>query len=395
MQYLVKTVHLDGSVLALSVDAANESDAGAYAVRQGHAVISVTGMRLRWDALAKRQSFSILLFSQDLLAMLTAGLSLIEALHALKDRESRYRGDGVVESILKSLSEGQPFSAAVAHFPRFFPQLYIASIQASERTGDLVESLRRFIVYQEQMERVRKTLLSAAMYPALVISVGGLVIAFLIFYVVPRFSTVYESYSGDLGFFSSALIATGKAVANHGTLIAVLGVALVAAIAAAAASAQVRARIGALVCLIPFVAEKVRLYELSRLYRTLGMLLRGGIPMLRAAGMVSSLMTQAGRGRLTRAALLISEGRSISSAFEEVQLTTAAAARMLIVGERTGEMGPMMERVAVFHEEDLARWLEHFSKLFEPILMLAIGLVVGLIVVVMYMPIFELATAIQ
>lgn len=395
MQYLVKVVQGDGAVLALSVDAGSEAEASAYAAGQGHAVISVTGRRLRWPALSSGHSFSILLFSQELLALLTAGVSLIEALQALKERASRYRASGVVESIVRSLSEGQAFSAAIARFPRYFPQLYVASIQASERTGDLTEALRRFIAYQEQMERARKTLVSAAMYPALVIGVGALVISFLLFYVVPRFSTVYESYSGDLGFFSSALIATGKAVSNHGMLLTLIGAALLATIMGAAASARVRAKIAALACLVPFVAEKAHLYELSRLYRTLGMLLKGGIPIMRAARMVSPVMTQGGRAKLARAALLISEGRAISSAFDEAQLTTAVASRMLIVGERTGDMGRMMERVAEFHEEDLARWLERFSKLFEPILMLAIGLVVGAIVVLMYMPIFELATVVQ
>jgi general secretion pathway protein F len=330
-----------------------------------------------------------------LLALLSAGLSLVEALHGLKERESRYHGGGVVERVLHTLSEGKPLSAAVAQFPQHFPQLYVASLEASERTGDLPEALRRYIVYQAQIERVRKTLISATLYPAVVMAVGGLVIAFLLFYVVPRFSTVYESYSGDLGFFSAALIATGSAVARHGTLVSGAGILLLALVTAAAASPVVRAKLAALLCANRVVAEKVRLYELSRLYRTLGMLLKGGIPMMSATGMVSSLMTQSGRARLARASLMISEGRSISSAFEEAGLTTAVASRMLVVGERTGDMGQMMERVAEFHEEDLARWLERFSKLFEPVLMLAIGLAVGLIVVLMYMPIFELATVVQ
>lgn len=395
MQYLVKAVQSDGSVLTLAVEAASASEAGAHASRQGHAIVSVRGLRMRLPARAQGHSFSILLFSQELLALLTAGLSLIEALHGLEDRESRYHADGVVAGILRALSEGQSFSAAIAQFPRHFPQLYIASIQASERTGDLTEALRRYIAYQEQMERVRKALVSAAMYPALVIGVGALVISFLLFYVVPRFSTVYESYSGDLGLFSAALIATGKAVANHGTIISALGAGLVAVVLAGASSAAVRAKLAALVCLLPFVAEKVRLHELSRLYRTLGMLLEGGIPIMRAVRMVTSLMTPDGQARLTRAGVLISEGRAISSAFEEMQLTTAVAARMLAVGERTGDMGRMMERAAAFHEEDLSRWLERFTRLFEPVLMLAVGLAVGAIVVLMYMPIFELATAVQ
>jgi general secretion pathway protein F len=395
MHYLVKAVHNDGSVLALSIDAASESEAGAFALRQGHAVISVSAGGLQWRGAGGRQAFSILLFSQDLLALLTAGLSLIEALQALKEREIKYRGGGVVGSVVKSLSEGLSFSAAISHYPRVFPQLYVASIQASERTGDLSEALRRFITYQEQMERVRKVLISAATYPALVLSAGVLVIGFLMLYVVPRFSTVYESYSGDMGFFTGMLISAGKAVSNHGMLVSAFTTVVLLGLGAAAASARVRAKVAATIRLIPFVADKARLYELSRLYRTLGMLLRGGLPILRAAGMVAPLMSEESRTRVSRAAVLISEGRTMSSAFEEVGLTTAVAAHMLVVGERTGEMGPMMERIAVFHEDDLSRWLEHFTKLFEPILMLAIGLVVGFIVVLMYMPIFELATAIQ
>ena len=395
MQYLVKAVQADGSVLALAVDAASDGEAAAYATRQGHAVVSVTGVRLQWRGARKGQAFSILLFSQDLVALLSAGLSLIEALHALKERETRYRGSGVVASIVKSLGEGQSFSAAIGQFPRCFPQLYVASVQASERTGDLKEALKRFVEYQQQMDRVRKTIVGAATYPALVLGVGLLVVAFLMFYVVPRFSVVYESYSGDLGFFSGMLIGAGRAIANHTALATAAGVVLAVVLAAAAASARVRSRIFAGVCSVPFIAEKVRLYEVSRLYRTLGMLLRGGLPILRAASMVSSLLSETGRAKLARASLLLSEGRPISSAFEQVGLTSAVAAHMLVVGERTGEMGPMMERIAVFHEEDLSRWLEQFTKLVEPVLMLAIGLVVGGIVTLMYMPIFELATSIQ
>lgn len=395
MQYLVKAVHADGSVLSLSVDASSDGEAAAYATRQGHAVISVAGMRLQWRGARKGQAFSILLFSQDLVALLNAGLSLIEALQALKEREARYRGSGVVASIVKSLGEGQSFSAAIGQFPRCFPQLYVASVQASERTGDLKEALKRFIDYQQQMDRVRKTIVGAATYPALVLSVGALVVAFLMLYVVPRFSMVYESYSGDLGFFSGMLIGMGKAIANHGALVTAAGVVLAALMTAAVASARVRSRIVGAVLSIRFIAEKVRLYELSRLYRTLGMLLRGGLPILKASAMVSSLLSETGREKLSRASALMSEGRPISSAFEDVGLTSAVAAHMLVVGERTGEMGPMMERIAVFHEEDLSRWLEQFTKLVEPILMLGIGLVVGGIVVLMYMPIFELATSIQ
>ncbi|MBI1905703.1 MAG: type II secretion system F family protein [Rhodocyclales bacterium] len=388
-------MHTDDSIVSLAVDAAGEAEAADYARAQGYSVIRVS-RRSPWQIpLADRAGrFSVLLFSQELLALLAAGLSLIEALEALKNRKHRH-SEAVIEGIVAALSEGQTFSAAISRHPRHFSPLYVASMQAAERTGDLAEALRRYVEYQQQMDKVRKRLVSASMYPALLTAVGALVVLFLLLYVVPRFSRVYEGFSGELPFFSRMLVAVGGFISSYGWLLALLVAALLVAGALAVTTPALRAKIGAGLRSLPAVAEQVRLYQLTRLYRSLGMLLNGGIPVTRAHGMVAPLLGGPARASLDRATQWITEGRSISFAMEEAGLTTPVAARMLLVGERTGDMGSMMVRVAEFHEEDLSRWLEDFSKLFEPLLMLAIGLAVGGIVVLMYMPIFELATAIQ
>jgi general secretion pathway protein F len=158
---------------------------------------------------------------------------------------------------------------------------------------------------------------------------------------------------------------------------------------------DVRRRVANWVRSLPGIAENLHLYELTRLYRSLGMLLKAGVPVTRASRMTTALLGEVARGNLETAISLVSEGRGIASAMEEAGLTTPIAAGMLAVGERTGDMGGIMERIAQFHEEELLRWLEDFSKLFEPLLMLALGLAVGGVVVLMYMPIFELATIIQ
>jgi general secretion pathway protein F len=142
---------------------------------------------------------------------------------------------------------------------------------------------------------------------------------------------------------------------------------------------------------IPAVGERVRVYQLTRFYRTVGMLLAGGTPITQALTQVSGLLDQGLRQRLDLAARSIREGLPISVSLDAQALTTPVALRMLRVGERTGQMGEMMERIAVFHEEELARWVERFTKVFEPLLMAVIGVVIGGIVVLMYFPIFELA----
>ncbi|OYU41925.1 MAG: hypothetical protein CFE44_26975 [Burkholderiales bacterium PBB4] len=146
---------------------------------------------------------------------------------------------------------------------------------------------------------------------------------------------------------------------------------------------------------IPAVGERMRVFQLARLYRTLGMLLRGGIAIVPALDMVTGLLSAALQPRLLSATRFIHEGTTISHAFETTGLTTAVALRMLRVGERAGNMGEMMERIAAFHDEEMARWAEWITKLLGPMLMLVMGLVIGAVVVLMYLPIFQLADSIR
>ena len=141
----------------------------------------------------------------------------------------------------------------------------------------------------------------------------------------------------------------------------------------------------------PAIGERVRVYQLTRFYRTMGMLLSGGTPVAQAIGMVSGLLDEELRQRLDGALVRVNEGKPLSASLEAQSLTTPVALRMLRVGERTGQMGDMMERIAAFHEEELGRWVERFTRTFEPLLMAVIGIVIGGIVLLMYFPIFELA----
>ena len=146
---------------------------------------------------------------------------------------------------------------------------------------------------------------------------------------------------------------------------------------------------------IPALGERMRVFQLARMYRTLGMLLHGGIAIVPALDMVVGLLSVSLQQRLVDAARSIREGNPTSLAFESGGLTTAVALRMLRVGERAGNMGEMMERIAAFHDEEMARWAELATRLVGPVLMLLMGLLIGGIVVMMYLPIFQLAESIR
>jgi len=157
----------------------------------------------------------------------------------------------------------------------------------------------------------------------------------------------------------------------------------------------VRASLGRMVWRLPSVGEHLRVFHLTRFYRTVGMLLGGGIPIVSALEMAAGLLHPELRGRLALAAADIREGKAISQSMDHAGLTTPVALRMLRVGEKSGRMGEMMEAVATFHDEETTRFVEWFTRLFEPILMAVIGVIIGMIVVLLYLPIFELAGSLE
>jgi general secretion pathway protein F len=396
MRLELKAVNDQGRVETLDFRGFDRATAVEQAESRGYTVIAVrarAGLTMPWRA--AQQRFPVALFSQELLVLLNAGLPLVEALAALAERERRADFRGMIERITAVVRQGNAFSAALAQFPRAFSPLYVAVVQASEKTSDLAPALGRYVTYHNQLDAIRKRLVNAAIYPSLLVGVGGLVTFFLLLYVVPRFSQIYEDRGTDLPFFSKILFAWGQLVAGNGTVVCAVAAGIVAAAVWALRRPAVRARLEALLWRLPGVGERLKVYQLARFYRTTGTLLGGGVPLLGALRMGRDLLHPVLRDRLDAAGRAINEGRPVSESMEANGLTTPVALRLLAVGESSGNMGEMMDRIAAFHDEEIGRWVDWFTRLFEPILMAAIGLIIGAIVVLMYMPIFELAGSVQ
>jgi general secretion pathway protein F len=395
MQFLVKTLSATNAVALVRIEAADGPDAQRQLAARGYHVLSAKPVsplgKLRSGGATK---FPLLLFNQELLSLLDSGISIVEAIETLAEKENRPAVRMGLQDFVIQLREGKTFSAALeAANPPFAP-LYVATVRASERTSGLSEALGRYIAYASQLEAVRAKLVSAAIYPVMLVGVSILVLLFLMGFVVPRFAHIYEDMGGDLPYLSQVLLWVGLAVERYWPL--VLG-ALVAVVVALVNGAGNSAGRWVLVQLwrIPAVGERMRVFQLARLFRTLGMLQRGGISIMPALEMVAGMLSSNLQPRLDAARNTVSEGQPLSSAFEAQGLTTPVALRMLRVGERAGNMGEMMERIAAFHDEEIARWADWATRLIGPVLMLVMGLFIGAIVVLMYLPIFQLADSIQ
>ena len=396
MKFEVSALAPGGAVSVVQVDAATEAEARAEVESSGLSVfrarpLAREGARSRGRAPA----FHVLPFAHELLTLLRAGLSLVSALEAIAEKERHLATRAVVEALLLRLRRGGRLSEAMAESAAGFPQILVAGVRASERTGNLDEALQRYADYARRMDEVRKKLVAAMIYPSLLLAVGLLVSAFLIGYVVPKFASVYRETGGEMPWASAMLLELGRALGAHPAEAAGAALALVAAAAALLSQPSARVAIARRVRSLPGVGPQIRVYEISRLYRTLAMLLRGGTPIVPALGLAATMLSGALRASLAAASREIAQGAPISRALDGHGLTTPVGLRMLGVGEKGGGMADMLERIADYHDEETARWVDWASRLFEPVMMALLGVLIGGIVVLLYMPIFDLAGAVQ
>lgn len=386
----------DGKTKRIQVSASSDVEAVRRAAGTGCQVLAVESLsEVEPVPPSRSTSFPLLLFSQELLALLDAGLNLTEALTTLCAKERSESVAVVLRTMLKSLQHGRSLSDALAQSPDAFPDIYVAAVRASEQTGDLPQTLARYVAYQIQVEAIRKKLVSAAIYPVMLLMVGGFVTLFLLGYVVPRFSAVYESSGKDMPWMSLLLLQFGRLIHSHWLAVGAAVSGLFAMSVWAAAKPAGRAWLLARFVSLPWVAERAREFRLARFYRAVGMLLASGIPLPRALVMVADLLSPLQRQGLARARAAIEQGQKLSDALVVNHLATPVAESLIKVGERTGQMADMLERIARFQDEAFSRWVDWASKLLEPILMTIMGLVIGLVVVLMYMPIFDLAGSLQ
>ncbi len=391
-KFSVKALRGGSDVVQLTIEASDAAAARLDAIGQGLRIVSV---KSRYPGLprlgAGRAAFALELFIQELVSLLDAGLSLVEAIDLLVEKEQGRGALAALGGVRADLHRGQSFSDALERQGTIFPPLFVASVRAAERTGDIREAIARFLEYHHQLDRIRRKVVSASIYPLLLIGVGLLVSVFMLFYVVPKFSRIYEEIGSQLPFLTRVLVGWGQLLETHAAA-AFTGLAVLCGAAVFAFTRPAVHRwIGPQLWKMPAVGNRLRVYELGRFYRTLGMLLKSGIALPTALDMAGGLLSPLLRHGLELAAHDIRAGQAVSRAFERQGLTTPVSQRLLAVGEQTGRMPHMVERIALFYEDDLARWIDWFTRLFEPVLMVLVGALVGLIVVLLYLPIFELA----
>jgi general secretion pathway protein F len=399
----VQVIDAQGRLAVRQVDAATEGQARQQAALGGDTVLRCTlaGQAVHAQWVQRLASYfkasadiDTVVFSQDMATLLEAGVTVKEAIAALTQKETSPPKLQVLRGVSTAISHGLSFSGALAQ-ARAFPELLIATVAASEETGDLATGLARYAKHQQSLRTVRDRVVGACVYPLLLLVVGSLVVALLLGVVVPRFATLIDSTGKELPFLSKVLMGWGHLVDAQPWIPVLLLGAIVASMAAAFVQFKNPTLRKKWLARIPGVAKVVREFAHLQMYRTTAILTARGITIHRALVYSKEFLSPADQARLATALADMTQGLSVSNALGNSGLSDIVAISMLNVAERTGAMPEMLDRIADFYERSLQRNIDMVSRLIEPILMIIFGVVIGGIVILMYLPIFDLASSIS
>jgi len=331
----------------------------------------------------------ILAFTSELSVLLNAGLPLDRSLHILADISEHQGMREVVEAMLRSIREGHSFSDALLKHPRLFPRIYVNMIRAGESSGVLGAILEKLTEFLSSSKELKDHIISAMIYPAILIITGGVSVIVLLTFVLPKFSAIFEEFGGNLP------LPTKIVMTLSGFLQSTWWLGLIIMIGGALFIRQhlqtERGRYQWDVLKIRILGDIIRKMETARFCRTLGTMLKSGVPHLQALrNSIDVVGNRVVAGALTTLTKSAKEGKGIAGPATDTGVFPPLALSMIKVGEETGQLDEMLLKVAVAYEKNLRESIRRFVSLVEPMMILIMGLLIGFIVISMLMAIFSI-----
>jgi type IV pilus assembly protein PilC len=336
-----------------------------------------------------------LIFNQQFVTLIRAGLPILKALDLLSDRLTDPKLSKYIIGVREEIRNGALLSDAFAR-QGVFPPIYVTTVLAGERSGSLAEVLERFITYQKLALSVRKKLLVSLLYPAVLVFLVICLIVFLVTYVVPNFAVLYATMDAQLPAPTRILIAVGTTARNYVLLGFAALVGLIFGFRHWSRTPSGGERVDRFLLKIPVAGEVWLKYQVAQFSRVLGTLLIGGIPLLQALDTAAdSLGTQVLKKVLSEAVKLVREGQALSQSLRKTKIFPSLALDMIEVGESTGALPQMLTSVAEFYEEDVSNNVTAALSLIEPVIMIIMGIFVAFVLISLYLPIFSLADSVH
>ncbi len=330
-------------------------------------------------------------FNQELAALLRAGMPLLQSLDVLRQRTEQPVLKAVLDDVHEQVRGGTSLSDAFGSHGDPFSGVYTASLLAGEKSGNLEETLRRYVRYAKVISDVRRRTLSALIYPAILLALSGVVVAIIVVRVVPEFTSFYESMGATLPLATRVLTAVSSVVTRYFWLIVLGAGAFAGAVWAWGRQPGRGAQIDRLLLGLPFIGSVANRFATSQLSRTLATLLGGGIPLVHALDVTArSVANRYVSRHLVSIARQVREGGSLSTSMRACGLFPPVAVKMVEVGESTGALQDMLNAAADFFDEEIETTLGRFMTLIEPLLLVIMGIVIAALLLALYWPLLQL-----
>ncbi len=393
--FIYKAVREDGTSFTDEAVAADAAELRRELEGKGYLVLSLARKKTGLRGGGNRAK-DFLLFNQEFATLVKAGMPILQSLEILHERTEKPRFRSTLESIINDIKGGTALSDAMAKHPAFFAPLYTSTVRAGEKSGALVDVLKRFITYQKKMIAVMNKLKMSLAYPVFLVVALVVVLALFFLYVIPNFTQMYSDQAGSLPLLTSLLISFTAILTRSAPFI-------LAGIVAAGIGIRMwrktdagRTTLDAIKLKIPLLRSLIVQYLLAQITRTLATVLRGGIPLVQALDTTAGVISNRVMARkLAEVRALVTEGVSLANAFERTKLAPDMTVRMIEVGESSGDLPEMLEDVADFYDQEVENRLTTLTTMIEPVLMLCMGLVMAVIVVALYLPIFEMGARLK
>jgi general secretion pathway protein F len=402
-KYYYKAVNGGGKVVRGDMEAAEEKAVARYLHDSGYIPIRIKTQSLfnnflrfdfSMDLLADFRNVSskdLLLFTLDLRTLLDAGLSVDRSLVILFDTTENEKMGEIVKGLLKYVQGGSSLSDAMAQYPKIFSALYINMIRAGESGGVLPEVLERLGEFLESIQRVKDYIKSALIYPAFLLSVGGISIIIMLTFVIPKFSVIFADMGQAIPMSTRMLLGLSDFLRSFWWIFVIAAVMCAALLRQYSKTEKGRLKIDSVKIRLPIWGDLIKFVEVARFSRTLGTLIRSGVPLLQGLNLVRVIMTnRVVSDSLKQVHERVKEGEKLSTPLFQTGIFPPLAIQMISVGEETGNLEKMLLRVAKYYEDNVENKTKRFISLLEPVLILGMGLMVGFIVVSMLMAVFSI-----
>ncbi|MFH1029302.1 MAG: type II secretion system F family protein, partial [Pseudomonadota bacterium] len=335
---------------------------------------------------------ALLTFNQEMLVLIKSGIPIMQVLDAILDRHDSGKLSEVLQQVREDVKGGAALSAAMEKHGRAFPYLYVASIKAGERTGDLPRTIRRYIQYLKRVGDIRKKVIAALFYPSILVLFAAMAITLLLVYVVPTFSQVYADSGSQLPALTQLLITFTSLLRRFFIVGLVVIFGLIVVFKKWINTEAGRYAVDRFKLTMPVIGDVFTKYSVASFARTLATVLGSGIPIIESLRMsIGTLNNVYMEKRLFEAVRYVEEGGRLSAALEKINIMPPLALRMLGVGETTGSLEDMLIDISDYLEDELEERLHMLTTAIEPAIMLIMGVVIGVIIVAMYLPIFKIA----